>query len=149
MYVWLALQQSPVHCCSCCMKLAAQLGLEGSPVLHSTNVPSSAPINSLCQKSMVLRFYSIGQESTGALHSAPTQPVLEDVGPLTCQFFLRTMTSTQTGHWEWKLLYLPYPQTVCGSAGGNSASMEKKMPASPCSLSCYTSLPEAMLCSRF
>ena len=55
----MALQQSPVHCCSC-MKLAAQLGLEGSPVLHSTNVPSSAPINSLCQKSMVSRFYSIG-----------------------------------------------------------------------------------------
>ena len=71
------------------MKLAAQLGLEGSPVLHSTNVPSSAPINSLCQKSMVLRFYSIGPESTGALHSAPTQPVLEDVGPLTCQFFFK------------------------------------------------------------
>ena len=42
------------------MKLAAQLGLEGSPVLHSMNVPSSAPINSLCQKSMVLRFHSIG-----------------------------------------------------------------------------------------
>ena len=38
-----ALQQSPVHCCSWGTKVAAQLGLEGLPVLESTDVPSSAP----------------------------------------------------------------------------------------------------------
>ena len=37
------LQQSPAHCCSWGTKVAAQLGLEGSPVLDMTDVAYSPP----------------------------------------------------------------------------------------------------------
>ena len=70
-----ALQQSPVHCCSWGTKVAAQLSLEGSPVLDSTDVPSSGPKQSMPEVHGLVG--SSALESTGALLFVPTQPILE------------------------------------------------------------------------
>ena len=50
-------------------------GLEGSPVLDSTDVPSSAPKQSMPEVHGLVG--SSALESTSALFSAPTQPILE------------------------------------------------------------------------
>ena len=68
-----SLHQSPVHCCSWGTKLEQHNWAlhEGSPVLDSMDVPSSAP-----KYSMPLEGF-LALESTGALLSAPTQFILE------------------------------------------------------------------------
>ena len=69
------LQQSPVRCCSWGTKVVAQLSLEGSPVLDSTDVPSSGPKQSMPEVHGLVGSSTL--ESTGALLFAPTQPILE------------------------------------------------------------------------
>ena len=63
-----------IHCCSWDTKVVTQLGLEGSPVLESTDVQSSAPKQSMPEVHGLQGFPAL--ESTGALLSPSTQPIL-------------------------------------------------------------------------
>ena len=75
LYFVILLQQSTVCCCSWDTKVAAQLGLEGSPVLDSTDVPSSAPKQSIPEVHGLVGSPLL--KSTGGLLSPLTQLILE------------------------------------------------------------------------